>query len=434
MNSGEVVLALDLGTTAFKAAAVLGDEIVGRIAVVPTTLEYGRGGTVTCPPKRYRDWAIQALQDVMGQARAMGLRAAAVGISSQAQTFVATDARLEPVGDAVIWTDASAVDEAATAAEALPDFPCTSGFTQPSPQQFLPKVMHHAKAHGVAARYLLLNEWIIAQLTGTCYGDNVNQGMGGFYDISRLKWNGSALSLASIGVDQLAPVYPAAGHSAPLASDVAHALHAPPGVPVYSCGNDQSCAAIGCGLEGPGELFANFGTAMVVYTLHDRPTVPESGDQIAGISPLPSRWFLLGVEAEFGNVVEWLARTLYPRSGVGRVLARALRRNLRRTTQPAFVFHGGGTLDIRGLRLGTTREDMVVALMYAYARRFSSLMRGVLRREAKPSRVLAAGGVSRSEAWCEFLSRHCGVSVTAGPLEHPALVGIARVIRANTST
>lgn len=434
MSNDKVVLALDLGTTAFKAAAVRDDEIVGQVAVVPTKLEYGRGGAVTCPPERYRAWALDALRNAAGQARALGFRVRAIGISSQAQTFIPTDGRLQPVGDAIVWTDATATDEAAAAAEALPDFAHTSGFAQPSPQQFLPKVMRHAKTHGGAARYLLLNEWVIAQLTGTCYGDTVNQGMGGFYDITQLRWNEAALNLAGLRADQLAPAYPAAGRCAGLSRDVADILNAPSGIPVYSCGNDQSCAAIGCGLEQPGELFANFGTAMVVYTLYDRPTVPHSAEQIAGISPLPSRWFLLAVESEFGNVVEWFARILYPRSGVGKMLERALSRRPRRIPELAFDFPGGGTLDIRGLRLGSTREDLVLALMQTYANRFSVLMHGVLRADVKPSRIVAGGGVSRSRAWCEFLSRRCGVTVTAAPLEHPALIGIARIIRNNAQS
>ena len=39
---------------------------------------------------------------------------------------------------------------------------------------------------------------------------------------------------------------------------------------IYSCGNDQSCAAIGAGLERAGDILCNFGTALVVYALQDR--------------------------------------------------------------------------------------------------------------------------------------------------------------------
>ncbi|HZO90680.1 MAG TPA: FGGY family carbohydrate kinase [Chthonomonadaceae bacterium] len=423
------ILALDLGTTAFKAAPVDETGVRGRVTVTPYELDYldYAEGRVTCNPERYVSCAWKALRGAARTAREQGLTVRAVGLSSQAQTYVALDERGQPVQPAVVWTDTQAVPEAEEAARALPDFARTCGFVRPNPMQFLPKVMRFRREGGQARWFVLLNEWVTYRLTGELYGDSTNQGMGGFYDITKQAWNERALALAGITADNLAAVAPAAARGACLTRLVCGALDLP-AVPVYSCGNDQSCAAVGAGIEEEGDLFCNFGTALVVYALKSRPMEPSSEDQIAGISPLPGRWFLLGLESECGNVVEWLARLLYPRKGVDTMIEAALKAEEVPTALPQFALHGGGRLDIHDLSLGCRREELARALLEYYAAQFGALLAGVTAAGKPPRRLFAGGGLSRSAHWLELLGKrhHLTLQPTAG--EHPGLVGVAKII------
>lgn len=420
------ILALDLGTTAFKAAPVDENGVRGRVTVTPYALDYAEG-RVTCDPERYVRCAWKALRGAARSAREQGLVVRAVGLSSQAQTYVALDEFGQPVQPAVVWTDVRAVPEAEEAARALPDFARTCGFVRPNPMQFLPKVMHFRREGGKAHRFALLNEWIAYRLTGELYGDATNQGMGGFYDITKQAWNEGALALAGITADNLAPVAPAAARSACLKREVCRTLDLP-AVPVYSCGNDQSCAAIGAGIEGENALFCNFGTALVVYALKFRPVEPSSEDQIAGLSPLPSWWFLLGVESECGNIIEWLAKLLSPRGGAGRIIEAALRAQIPPSALPKIIPTGGGRLDIHGLSVGSQAEALVRALLEFYAGRFGKILEGVIGASRRPDRLFAGGGLSRCKAWLDFLAQryHLALTPTAG--EHPGLVGVAKII------
>lgn len=420
------ILALDLGTTAFKAAPVDADGIRGRVTIAPYALDYAEG-RVTCDPERYVRCAWKALRGAARAARERGLVVRAVGLSSQAQTYVALDECGQPVQPAVVWTDAQAVPEAEEAARALPDFAKMCGFVRPSPMQFLPKVMRFQREGGRARRFALLNEWIAYRLTGELYGDATNQGMGGFYDITQQTWNERALALAGISADNLASVAPAAAHSACLKREVCRALDLP-AVPVYSCGNDQSCAAIGAGIEKEGDLFCNFGTALVIYALKFRPAEPFSADQIAGLSPLPSRWFLLGVESECGNILEWLAKMLYPRGGVGRMIEAALCAQIPPSALPKITPMGGGRLDIHGLSVGSRAEVLVRALLEFYAGRFGEILAGVTGAGRRIDRLFAGGGLSRCKAWLDFLAQRYRLVLTPTAGEHPGLVGVAKII------
>lgn len=419
-------LALDLGTTAFKAAPVDRSGVRGRVTVVPYTLCYGQAGSVTCDPEQYAQWAFKALRGAARTARELGLAVDAIGLSSQAQTYIPLDEVGQPVQPAVVWTDARTVPEAEAAACALPDFAKTCGLMRPSPLQFLPKVMRFQREGGNACRFLLLNEWIIYRLTGELYGDATNQGMSGFYDITAQDWNKRALALAGITADNLVRVAPAAALSARLTQKACRFL-ALPAVPVYCCGNDQSCAAIGAGLEEEGDIFCNFGTALVIYALKSQPVEPHSDAQIAGTSPLPSHWFLLGLESECGNVIEWLAKLLYSRKSVSHMIEEALR--LPDTISLAEIaMTGGGGLDIRGLSVGIRREELARALLEYYAAQFGALLAGVTAGK-RPRRLFAGGGLSRSAPWLEFLERKYGFPLIQTAGEHPGLGGVAKIVR-----
>lgn len=430
MRANNCILALDLGTTAFKAAAVAEDKIVARPTVVRYALDY-HDGAVTCPPERLWRSALKALRGAAKTAREQGLPVTAIGISSQAQTYLALDAAGEAVQPAVIWMDSRARRQAISAAKALPDFASISGFPCPSPLQFLPKVRRFRWQGLAAERFLLLNEWLIYRLTGEAYGDETSQGMGGFYDIQARGWSERALTWAGITSEHLAQVAPAASISAPLRPNVRRDLGLS-GVPVYSCGNDQSCAAVGAGLEQVGDILCNFGTALVVYAQKDRPVPPCKEDQIAGIGPMSSQqlasWFLLGLEPECGNVFDWLTKLLYPRAGLEELLTAALTTKIPREDLPQLVLTGGGRLDLRSLSLNYRREHLARAALEFYADRFRTLLQDVTAEETGPIRLFASGGLSQNELWLEFMALRCGRPLIRTTCEHPGLVGIARII------
>jgi xylulokinase len=426
------ILALDLGTSAFKAAPVADDRLVGRPTVVRYTLDYNAicEGSVTCDPERLYRSALKSLRAAAKTAREQGLQVTAIGISSQAQTYLALDAAGNPVQPAVFWTDGRAAAQAEAAAQVLPDFALTSGFLHPSPLQFLPKVRYFQRKGLAAQRFLLLNEWLIYRLTGEAYGDETNQGMGGFYDIQARGWSERALTWAGITSENLARVAPAASISAPLQPAVGRMLGLS-GIPVYSCGNDQSSAAVGAGLERAGDILCNFGTALVVYAQKDRPVPPVTEEQIAGIGPMTSQqaasWFLLGLEPQCGNVFDWLAKLLYPRGGVEALLIAAFTKEILGRDMPQLVLTGG-RLDLRGLVLGSRPEHLARAVVEFYAARFQTLLREVTLEEPA-TRLFASGGLSQNELWLEFLSLRCGRPWIRTACEHPGLVGIARIIQ-----
>ncbi|MCC6444614.1 MAG: hypothetical protein IT210_14300 [Armatimonadetes bacterium] len=420
------ILALDLGTTAFKAAPVGETGLLARPVSVANRLDYA-GGEVTCDPEEAFRRARRVLKAAARAAHQTGYRISAIGVSSQAQTYVALDRQGSPIQPFIVWTDARAVEEAREAV-CIADYAALCGFTAPLPQQFLPKVMRFRRREGrEASRFLLLNEYIIYRLTGEAYGDETNQGMGGFYDISRRAFSKEAMAMAGVTPDYLAPAFPSARFARALLRREAVRLGAE-AVPVFSCGNDQSCAAAGAGLDEEGDILCNFGTAMVVYALKESFARPSGKDQIAGIQPLTGRYFLLGLESECGNIVEWLARLLYPRTGVSVMLAEAASPGIFDESLPILRVQPG-RIDIDGLSVACGKKEVARALLDYYSDRFGAILKGVAGERTAIRRLFASGGLSRSRAWLDLLAARHGIAFIPTSSEHPALIGIERVVR-----
>jgi len=532
VEQSSCILALDLGTSAFKAAPVTPDGLLAEPVGVAYELDTC-DGAVTCPPERYYRTAMEALRRAAAAAKAAGRRVEAIGIASQAQTYVALVYDGRPIRDAVVWMDSRAAAEAERANLALPDAPAHCGFRAFSPLQFLPKLMHlhggaaaresalayrshrpyqsypthrtaaprntaampaapHSPtASGPAARYLLLNEYVALRLTGHAFGDETVQGMGGLFHIGRRAWSPEALALAGIFERQLAEIGPAAALSERLLPEIAAALGIG-AVRVYQCGNDQACAAAGVDLGEPVGLLCNFGTAMVIYARRDVQPVSLTESQIAGIDPLTGGWFLLGLENECGNVVDRLAGQLCPGEGIKGLLQIAAQPDPY-TSPPELGGRGanaelggrganaelagrganpelgtraanqeykanGASLEPRGtLELADTTArhshlsiahaaiaadhlhlgpliaqyggaKIAHAVLHYYRDRFCALVAELREKEAAHGRLISAGGLSRSRAWLEFLFQGLPLTLERAQTEHPALVGIARIV------
>ncbi|MCL4506757.1 MAG: FGGY family carbohydrate kinase [Chloroflexi bacterium] len=423
------VIALDLGTTAFKCAPVGVEGLLAEPTSVNYDLEY-HAGEVTFKPDGYLNVATAALAGAMKAAHSEGLVVSAIGISSQAQTYIPLNHQGKPLQDAVVWTDDRATDEAREAAAAIPDFIRHSGFRQPLPAMFMPKIKHFARHSGVNMKtvwkFALLNEYIIYRLTGSVYGDTTNQGMSGFYHIADRHWSPQALTFAGITEGQLADTGPAAVLSHQLAGEWCHGLGLPP-VPVYSCGNDQSCSAAGAGLSTGGEVLCNFGAAMVIYALKDELPADLSDKQIAGINPLTDRYFLLGLENECGNVLDWANRVFYAGQPFGHMMTDALRDMPDPAALPRVSLPGGGRINIQSLTVGSERRHLVRALLELYADTFGELLSGVTDKQELKS-LYVAGGLSRSEDWLKFLKRRFNIEFAPTGTEQAALAGVAKII------
>jgi sugar (pentulose or hexulose) kinase len=108
--SNPVYLTFDIGTSALKTALV--DDAGAMLAV--HTAEYSfltpKPGWVEMDPDTYWQAAVEGTRAVLEQSGADKSTVAAIGFSSQGQTFVPIDSAGNPMHNAVVWLDERAGD------------------------------------------------------------------------------------------------------------------------------------------------------------------------------------------------------------------------------------------------------------------------------------------------------------------------------------
>lgn len=428
------IIALDLGTTSFKCALVSEDGILPGTTISRNYRINRSKGAITFPAEEYFNMALDLLRRSCSAAMDRKLLVESIGITSQAQTYVTINKNGEALPDAVVWLDARAEKESEEVASAITDFPMHSGFPEPSGQMFLPKIINLKKKepdlHGSAWKFLLLNEYIVFRLTGETYGDSSNQGMCGFFDISKKKISEIALSLAGIGEEHLPLIFPPASFGKPLTNKISE-IFGIGKVKVYSCGNDQSCAAAGAGLSAENDILCNFGTAMVVYSLKEKPPAVLLGNQIAGISSLRNYYFLLGLESECGSIFEMIHRELYPEHSFASMMKEAFNTDIGGPEVEDVVARSYPEISrFCSLKEKYPRAAICRALMGIYAGIFQNMLEGILNKSA-PGKIFASGGLSLSEEWILLLEKRCSLKFSRIRSCHPALEGVYKIIKQN---
>lgn len=102
-NSGELLLGIDIGTTAVKVVAfsVTGTQVAAH--VTPYPISRPKPGWAEQDPMDWWHGCVAGMRAVLAAVPAGAVRA--IGLTSQVNTHVCVDDRLEPLAPAIIWQD-----------------------------------------------------------------------------------------------------------------------------------------------------------------------------------------------------------------------------------------------------------------------------------------------------------------------------------------
>jgi sugar (pentulose or hexulose) kinase len=257
--SGALLLGLDVGTTAVKAAVFdeAGAEVADGRAVTPwRTVPTG----AELDPDELLDAVVEATAAALAGAPDGAL--AAVGVASMAETGVLIDARGRPVVPSIAWHDARGAAEARELGAALGEdtFARRTGLTV-SPLCSLVK-LRWMRAHWPAAargvRWLNVAEWIVRALGGDQRAEASLSSRTGFYELETRRPWAEALEWAQAPAG-LVDAHAAAG--TPLGRAGASAPRRARGAVLAVGGHDHLAAAVGADAAGDGDVLDSCGTA-----------------------------------------------------------------------------------------------------------------------------------------------------------------------------
>jgi xylulokinase len=428
MSSADLVLAVDLGTTCFKAGLF---DPAGQIrGLGRVTVEKEESGGQICELPVERFWAtlseaVSHAFEAAGEGRE-ALRA--ICYSSQANSFLLMDGGGRPLTPLILWPDRRALSQApAPPIEALwsrPDFLETTGLGLGGPEFCVHKLAWFQRLHpgvwSASTHVLTISDYLVFSLTGISAGDQGTAALLGLLDLATGKWWDEALAAAGIRRDQLAEPLPPGARVGATGVAATELLGLPAGIPVAVGSLDHHAAAIGAGICSVDVPSISIGTVVACVRYADR------FDPLPGCAMGPGThgypFYLLAFEDNGTGALDRYHTEHCPKPPLAEMLTAAHSVAIGSEGLMAAPAVAGQRAEFHNVRSGHTELHFVRALMESTAATLFEMIRRLYPDRA-PERVAATGGGARSEDWLQVFADLSGAEFAVPACGETACLG-----------
>lgn len=418
-------LGIDLGTSATKAI-VLDDG--GRV------LGKGRAGYATSHPhagwseQDPHDWwdaVCTATRQALAAARSGDL--AAVALSGQLNGLVLLGERLEPLGNALIWLDQRATEEAERLNARFPELLRRAALNPANPIYVGAKLLwvrrHRPELLERSRHVLLAKDYVNLRLTGEIASDRSDASCSLLYDLRADTWLPEVLAEADIGPERMPPLYRSTEPIGRVTEEAARHSGIPSGTPVLAGAGDVTALSVGSGAVDEDIVSVTLGTAGHVVTASDSLAPAGYGRIWQMRHAVEGRYIRLGLVMSGGLSLAWLEREL---GEAERALAEDAGRDpfellveRARSSEPGargvlfLPFLEGAATPfqepaLRAAFLGVAsshgKGDLVQAVMEGVAFNIRDCVQLFEELGTRSREVRLSEGGSRSDAWCQVIA------------------------------
>jgi xylulokinase len=440
MTATEVVLGLDVSTTATKA--VLVDPEGGIVGVSMSEYGYQTPHPLWSEQDPLLWWTgtVDAVTRVLGDTRTPAAAVRAVGLSGQMHGLVLLDADGTPVRPAILWNDQRTGAECDTIRARLgrdrliriTGNDALTGFTAPK----LLWVRDHEPGHWARARHMLLPKDFVRHLLTGGFALDVADGAGTLlFDLGARTWSSEVVDALGLDPEWLPSTHEGPEITGTLSGEAARATGLAAGTPVVAGGGDQAANAVGVGAVVPGTGALSVGTSGVVFAPTSAPVVEADGRLHAFCHAVPGAWHLMGVMLSAAGSLRWLRDAIAPGASYGELAGEAAAVPVgadgllflpylsgERTPHPDPLARGAFV----GLTVRHGRAHLVRAVLEGVAfglRDCLELVRGTAPEPIVELR--ASGGGTRSDVWRQVLADVLGATIATTATAEGAATGAA---------
>ncbi|WP_406385645.1 gluconokinase [Streptomyces sp. NBC_01618] len=435
----EVVIGLDVGTTAVKAVAFGVDVYWRCTAEREYSLEQPAPGWQVQDPAAIGAAVIAALAECV--AGCAGARVLAVSLSSAMHGLIGLDADRHPLTPLVTWADERARGEARLLRDSgrAAELHRVSG-APVHPMTPLTKLMwfrrEAAELHARVRWWIGLKDYVLQLLTESLVTELSSASGTGMLDMATRSWSAPALDLAGVTPYQLPEILPTTA-VLDLSASSAASIGLPPGTPVVAGGADGPLGNLGSGAVAPGIVGLSLGTSGAVRTVVREPFADPDG-RLFCYALTDTAWVVGGAVSNGGVVVRWVGdvfgRDLLAASGGAatdtellELAARAPAGSDGLVMLPYLLAERAPLWDpdLRGAFIGVrhshTRDHFVRAAVEGVALQLSTIVTELERLEPVKA-VQVTGGAFRSPLWRSVVAAVLNRPVhAAGDVEGSAL-------------
>jgi xylulokinase len=451
-----IVITLDIGGSGVKASAYDARRSVNVASVIARYPADPDAEPGTFSPDMWWSSAVQGCRALADRIGAAGGEYLGITVSAIRIPFVLIDRDREVVLPSLLNRDRRAEGQVHALIRDLGEQPLyeTTGHWA-APEFGLPKLLWIRQTYPDAWRavgtILQLHDWFVYKLSGVLVSEPSSAAMSQMMDIKAGGWAGDMLAALDVPVSMLPPMRPAGASAGTLRPEVAARTGLPSGLPVHVGGGDTHLSALAAGAltepipvvvagtTGPAQLALPRGDGSGGFAGYHPLLVSEQ--------PLTRNWVLESNAGPTGEIVDRLADFL---AATGEELRAALVAQgfdlrpdpaqeadlLVLTGNPCFGPDGWKVWPppaVIGLRPSHHGADVRQAALRGTCLAFAAIVAQLRERSASdPEAIVAAGGMSASQAWNAMLADAAGRPVRVRPPDRLAgLAGAALVAGPN---
>ena len=425
MSAKQVLLGVDVGTTAAKAAAF--DErgevlAVGRSAY---PVDYPQPGWAEQDPEELWQGVVTAIRASI-QHLPPNHTVAAMGISSQGATTILLGERDRPLRPAVSWMDMRAKALVPGIESALDRESIYQAIGWPfdawMPMAHLAWLRRNdPKSWAQMRRVGFVDAYIKLRLCGSLATDPTLAGATGLYDVVNGDWHPRHLEYVGLSPVQLPSVAPSTSIIGTSTPEVTELLGLSKPIPVINGAHDQICSVTAAGVAQPCEALIGTGTAWGVIGAVSQPVYDLSHFLTLEPHTIPGLWCPMRTQGGVGGAVGWLAESLLTglASSVDRTtLYDDLDKKIQGSPAGArgLVFlapdrRHGANGNLHGLTLSHTAGDVGRALMEGIVCELRIMAAEMRNAGVCLESLTMTGGATTSTVWPTIVADMLGLSI-----------------------
>jgi len=311
-----ILLGLDIGTTAIKAA-LYNTELgkIVRVASRPTPVSHPQEGWSEHDPSHLWDVTTACIREA-----AAGQPVAGIAISSMAEAGVWIDDCGRPLAPIIAWYDRRSEPQAARIEQVVPvDALYAITGQRASPSFGATKLLwlreNRPEIYARGTHWLPVPAYLLYRLCGEMAVDYTIAARTLLFDQNHLVWSQALLEALELSPTLLPSVYPGGTPVGRITQQAAQETGLPRSTICALGGHDHLCAALAAGAFGSGAMVDSTGSANALLLLAPRflpaPALARCG--YASYAFVLNKLYAVkgGLKAA-GSAIEWLARQVAP--------------------------------------------------------------------------------------------------------------------------
>jgi len=317
--AGEVLVAIDVGTSGARAAAY---DLEGRPAGEvrrPYPTELGQDGRAEQDANRWRSASLSALG---GLVRSLGPKRSirAICLTGQCPSVVPLDERDRPLRPGLIYRDNRAVAEAIAIRRQFGDrlIHDRTGHL-PAAFHVAAKILwlraNEPAVYAATRRFVEPTDFVALALTGQNVTDWTIATASALFNVRERRWDDVVLDGLDLELDLLPVAHPSWAVIGELRPALVRRFGLARSVPVVIGGGDSLACAFGAGVIGPGPISEMAGSSTCLNSVVPEPLADLDVTNYPSLLPGDGYFTEVGINTS-GEAVDWLAGLAYAgRSG-----------------------------------------------------------------------------------------------------------------------